>query len=172
MNEEIAGSEKMETKQSVIDEPVLRMFIGEKNADYYISRWSKGNHTWNWAAFFFGLFWLGYRKMYKMIFLFLSISLLINLAPLNEEISTIYNNALSLGVAITLGIRGNYFYRQHAIKKIKKKLDESTSQKIWLEQVVLSGGGSWIGLLMSLLLLVVYLVLLITLFTFVEYINY
>ncbi|WP_457638579.1 DUF2628 domain-containing protein, partial [Persephonella sp.] len=45
-----------------------RLFIG-KNADYHIEKFKKFEETggalsWNWAAFFLGIVWMLYRKMY------------------------------------------------------------------------------------------------------------
>lgn len=50
----------------------LQLSIG-KNVDYYMGKWRKHPRPeqksgWNWAAFFFGIYWMGYRKMYASMF--------------------------------------------------------------------------------------------------------
>ena len=41
----------------------------DETTKYYLNAFEKleqeGKHTWNWAAFFFNVAWLGYRKMYR-----------------------------------------------------------------------------------------------------------
>src|SRR5690625_5626540 len=48
------------------------LFVG-KNSDYYKRKWENMNpkrngFSFNVAAFFLTLYWLGYRKMYKLVF--------------------------------------------------------------------------------------------------------
>jgi Protein of unknown function (DUF2628). len=57
-----------------IDDPdeEVRAFV-QRNADYYLRKWSKTPDPgkgigWNWAAFFLPYFWLGYRKQYVALF--------------------------------------------------------------------------------------------------------
>ena len=56
--------------------------IGEKNADFYLSRFhhfdSNGvRPSWNWPAFFFTFYWLLYRKMglFALVYVLLPIPL-------------------------------------------------------------------------------------------------
>lgn len=56
------------------------IFIDE-NASRYMELFSKHKDkkvffSWNWSAFFFNVYWMFYRKMYKYALLFLMISLL------------------------------------------------------------------------------------------------
>lgn len=37
-----------------------------------------GEHTWNWAAFFFGGAWMAYRKMYLYAFLYVLVTGILN----------------------------------------------------------------------------------------------
>src|SRR4051794_37527119 len=44
------------------DNDLLKAFVGEKKHSYYLGKWDKNEHrSWNWAAFFGTLLWLGYR---------------------------------------------------------------------------------------------------------------
>jgi len=47
-------------------EDEMWMFIGD-NAEFYIDKWRTAKNPkvyarWNWATFFAGMFWFGYRK--------------------------------------------------------------------------------------------------------------
>jgi hypothetical protein len=59
------------------DEELVKRFIG-KNSDYYLKKWSSSKNPekrsgMNWAAFFFNVIWLAYRKMYKYAFVYIGI---------------------------------------------------------------------------------------------------
>lgn len=55
-------------------EPELRAFVGA-NAPYYLRAWNGTGRRFNFAAFFFGVAWLAYRKMYGLTFLFVLLGL-------------------------------------------------------------------------------------------------
>lgn len=153
------------------DEYFLRSFIGEKKQDYYLQKWTKGKKSWNWAAFFLSFFWLGYRKMYKYIFLFLGIFLIIDLAVSIFGIDdTIFNNVIGIAIAVTLGISGNDLYRQHALKKIRESMEMNNNDKLQ-EEIKSRGGGSWLGVLVAVGLLIVYLLIALVIFTFIPTFN-
>lgn len=159
--------------QPDIDTHLLRFFIGEKKQHYYIRKWSKGVNSWNWAAFFFSVFWLGYRKMYKQIIfimgIFLITDLFVTILGLDD---TILNNAISFAVAFTLGITGNNFYRLYALKKIREMMKGSTIDPNLLQKdIQIRGGTSWKGIFTTLGLFVVYVLIAMAIFTFVPSIN-
>lgn len=72
------GVNNMEDKHTVtlnkeapdITEEEIWYFIGQ-HQDYYMPIWKvprpDRHASWNWPAFLFGIYWFGYRKMYKMI---------------------------------------------------------------------------------------------------------
>ena len=155
------------------EEHLLRLFIGEKKQDYYLQKWTKGKNSWNWAAFFLSFFWLGYRKMYKYIFLFLGIFLIIDLAISIFGIDdTVLNNVIGIAVAVTLGISGNNLYRQHALKKIRESMEMNNNDNdILQEEIKIRGGGSWLGVLVAVGLLIVYLLIALVIFTFIPTFN-
>jgi len=159
--------------QPDIDNHLLRFFIGEKKQHYYIRKWSKGVNSWNWAAFFFSLFWLGYRKMYKQVLLIIGVFLVIDLAVTLLGIdNTIPNSVIGLASAFTFGITGNNFYRLHALKKIREMMHGSIIDPNLLQkEIQLSGGVSWKGVFTTLGLFVVYVSIAMTIFTFVPSIN-
>jgi large-conductance mechanosensitive channel len=155
-----------------LDDPLLKLFVGEKKGDYYLGKWSKGDRSWNWAAFFLSYFWLGYRKMYKPILLIMAFFLVMNLvfALLGIDFSKV-NSAIGTGVAFTFGMWGNYFYRQHASKKIKEIVEMHHNQETAVSEVKLRGGGSWKGVMVSLGIFTGYILLSMAIFFFVPAIN-
>lgn len=74
-----------------------------KNIDYYASKFEKikstgSKITWNWAAFFFNVYWMLYRKMYVQA----GISFLIYLIC-----------PIPFVVQIVIGLYANYMYLNH-----------------------------------------------------------
>lgn len=160
-------------RNHVDDDHHLKLFIGEKKQHYYIQKWSKGLNSWNWASFFFSLIWLGYRKMYKTIFLILGIFIVIDLIVAILGIDNgVLDNALGFVVSCTLGICGNYLYQLHALKRIRALRNENlTNSELLLDEIQLSGGPSWKGAFASLGLLSIYVLIALCIFSFVPVLN-
>ncbi len=131
-----------------------RNFIG-KNSDYYLQKWGFTNGvvtketSWNWAAFFFGIFWLGYRKMYRYIIIFLAsflaLDLLLLLLNVNVAFLCAMDQAIGIGISITLGLFGNYFYYLHGRRKIRELKTAKLTNKRDLARI---GGTSGLGVLL------------------------
>ncbi len=68
--------------------------------------------SWNWAAFFGGLPWLVYRRLYKIALSILGINLIMGLLPLAVAFLT------SIFIAIFLGAFGTTLYLQFIEKRI------------------------------------------------------
>ncbi|MFJ7825436.1 DUF2628 domain-containing protein [Psychrobacillus sp. NPDC096623] len=161
-----------EKNQPDHDNQNLKLFIGEKKQHYYIRKWSKMN-SWNWASFFFSLFWLGYRKMYKSIFLILGIFIVIDLvvAILGMD-DAILDNAIGFAVSCTLGICGNNLYRLHALKRIRELRDDNlTNPELLLDEIQLNGGTSWKGAFASVGFFSIYVLIAMCIFSFVPALN-
>ena len=99
----------------------LEAFV-ERNIEYYEEKW-KNEYSWNWAAFFLTFLWLGYRKMYGVIFGFVGLNLLIDFISyfVTHEIysstsSTIMSIIFFIIPSTVLGYTGNYFYTRQAEK--------------------------------------------------------
>jgi hypothetical protein len=96
--------------RDTVTEAEFATFIG-RNSGAYLSRFRRFSvlghdnftPTWNWAAFFFGPFWMFYRKMY----MWAVIALLVHFIP--------WVNFLFW---IGWGIVGYYLYYKHAKNKI------------------------------------------------------
>ena len=139
----------------------LRLFVGEKS-DYYINKWNKtkNGRSWNWAAFFAGLFWVGYRKMYKVILIAFGIFILFDIIALfmDNELVDALNYGISMGLAITFGSFGNYFYFTSAKRKIQKVKDtKSNNPELQSQEIQKSGGGSWKGVFITFAMFVLYI---------------
>jgi tetratricopeptide (TPR) repeat protein len=118
----------------------LRLFVKE-NQDYYLSKWRLMDNadgiasiiSWNWAAFLFGVFWLGFRRMYLYTFLWLLFfSLAIYLSNL-QVISDSRLRLLGLLIWVALPLVGNHVYRLHVDRKlagIKLKYPDERTQDI------------------------------------------
>lgn len=140
-----------------VDKMLLKAFVGEKKESYYINKWEKNEQrSWNWAAFFASLFWLGYRKMYKSILwillLFLIVDIIIAFIGID---STRIDQYIGLAVAGALGISGNVEYKKFGERKIKQ-LEKEYSDERLLQEVQRRGGTSWKGVWLTLFLVFVY----------------
>ncbi|WP_052342626.1 DUF2628 domain-containing protein [Bacillus sp. EB01] len=115
---------------------------------------------WNWAAFFAGMFWLGYRKMYKIVLIILGAFLAFDIISLiiNNPILDEMNYSIGIVTSVILGMSGNYYYYKNAqdkIKNVKNLLPHNpTGQEDALRK---QGGSSWGGVFIVLGLFVVYL---------------
>ena len=64
-------SELKATVEITNQESLYRAFVGSKNQNYYVERFSQFDQaggakaTWNWPAFFVTFYWLLYRKMWQ-----------------------------------------------------------------------------------------------------------
>lgn len=109
-------------------------FVG-RNSVYYIRAFRKieeGYTSWNWAAFFFNWFWLGYRKMIKEAIIIFVITGIIGFVAgivagsygliKNKETFIAYMDTIGLItwliLALFLGFYGNSLYYRHVKRKI------------------------------------------------------
>ncbi|MBM7716127.1 uncharacterized protein YacL [Bacillus thermophilus] len=139
----------------------LEAFVG-RNIEYYEEKW-KNEYSWNWAAFFLTFLWLGYRKMYGVIFGFVGLNLLIDfiLYFVTHEIysttsSTIMSIIFFIIPSTVLGYTGNYFYKRQAEKNIiyLNKLNYDTSES--MSELRKKGGVSSIGLMLAIKIMMMY----------------
>lgn len=88
------------------NEEQIKLYIG-KGADNYIKKWKEGK-KFNIAAFLFGIIWLGYRGMYKVILCILLILSLLDILVLFIEIDFVIFAGII--IELILGFFGNYLY--------------------------------------------------------------
>lgn len=112
-----------ETNTSVLSDGMKQ--VVQKNTYYYETKWnsvtnpSKEN-TWNWAAFFFTLFWLPYRKMYKAFAILAIIEILLNIPSYFVDIPWWTNIILLAAVSFAFGRFGNRMYYNHTANIVHK----------------------------------------------------
>ena len=123
---------------------ILSLFI-QKNQDFYEKKFKKMEETgksisWNWAAFFMGIYWMIYRKMYFKAAAFL----LLNIIATNTPHIGIY---LNTAVLVGIGIFGNALYLDHVEEKIEKAKIIFPHNK---EEVLAKRGGTNLPLVVGL----------------------
>lgn len=136
----------------------LELFAG-KNSAYYLKRWQvKINHvseiSWNWAGFILGIYWLGYRKMYKPVFIIFGIYLANDLLLYTLDARRV---SVGLFIQFAVGLYANMWYFKAGIKKIKEAEAASSDLEVIHEQLRVSGGTSWKGVLFVIALTALYL---------------
>jgi len=106
-----------------VEDEAIAAFVG-KNYSYYQKKWAaaaakKSPMSWNWAAFFLGIIWLVYRKMYGLA------AIIVAILVLDVVIETYFPLPESLGRAVTWAVAalfgwfGNSWYKSHVEKKVK-----------------------------------------------------
>ena len=103
------------THQSKKDE-LYAAFIGKKYQSYYQEKFQnlealKPKGGFNIAAFLIGPIWLFYRKMYAYGFIYIAFMIIYGIFADFVEISDSTDRAISIAVAVTLGLSGNGLYK-------------------------------------------------------------
>jgi hypothetical protein len=147
----LAVSAITETSVTVREE-LLRLFVGT-NYEYYARKWRKAEQrkskrSWNWAAWFFTLGWMAYRRMYRYCWIFIGIILVEQVFELAFGVPATVSNAVNLGIAGTYGWCGNSWYKRHCEKKLKEIAPSGMAVEAARIEVVREGGtniGAAIG---------------------------
>ncbi len=156
-----------------LGETNVEIFVGTKYP-YYNRKWkkSKGNKpSWNFAAFFLSMFWMGYRKMYMPVILMLTLFFVTDLViyflndrQLTDSMVNATDSSITAGISIMLGLYGNYFYYIHTRKKINAIESEGLPDEQRKTKLRNQGQTSWLGVLFVVIGLLVYGFLSATLF--------
>ena len=98
------------------------LFVGLKYESYYQAQFEKITPKkqyagFNIAAFFLGVVWLFYRKMYS--YGFMSIGLIVVIGMV-EIILGIESSGANIGLAVAFGMFGNTLYKYHVDHQIAK----------------------------------------------------
>ncbi|WP_053073761.1 DUF2628 domain-containing protein [Bacillus sp. LL01] len=148
-------------------EEALREFVGP-NDDYYCEKWGLEvgsevrKQSWNWAAFFLSISWMGYRKMYFHIFVIFLIFLLLDGIMYSAGTPSKFDYLIGIGTGAFLGVLGNYLYYIHSSKKIEKHQQNGNYN---LDSIRTSGGKSILGIFVAVSMVIIYSI--ITTFIFV-----
>jgi hypothetical protein len=150
----------------VNDKDRLIVLIGESKKDKYLLKFGMRVYdnssktlpsfpklSWNWSAFFAGLLWMGYRKMYMELFIFYILSLLPYIF-----FPKMSNNADAIITTIQwilFGLMANLLYFFCCKRKITRIKKLNLSMYDELELLNQTGGTSVAGIFISLLTLVI-----------------
>lgn len=98
------------------------LFVGAKYASYYQAQFEKITPKkqyagFNIAAFFLGVVWLFYRKMYSYGFMAIGLIVAIGIVEILLEIES---SGANIGLAVAFGMFGNTLYRHHVDQQIAK----------------------------------------------------
>lgn len=120
-----------------MQESYRETFVGEKYQKYYQSRFYQINNKngFNVAAFFLGIFWLLYRKMYLYSFVFFALFILYCFIPTSSSV----DRGIAIGITIGMGAGGNGIYKNFVDQKIKKIISLQPNN---LEQELREQGGT------------------------------
>jgi len=123
------------------------LFIGKRH-EYYIKKWAilkirGGSISWNWAAFIFGIGWIAYRKMYAYAFVVVGLLCLETLCEMAFPIPANISNGIAIGVWLSFGLYGNYWYRLHSGKLIREIVATFPAHQIQGE--LIKKGGTSLG---------------------------
>ncbi|TCB67741.1 DUF2628 domain-containing protein [Acinetobacter sp. ANC 4178] len=132
------------------------VFVGAKYQAYYQQQFDRITPKrqyagFNIAAFFFGVIWLFYRKMYS--YGFLAIGLIVMIGVI-ETLLDINGLGSTVGLSIAFGVFGNTLYKQHVDKQIAKiRQHVNADFTVELER---RGGTSFVAGLIPFPLLIVF----------------
>lgn len=103
-----------------MQESYRETFVGEKYQKYYQSRFYQINNKngFNVAAFFLGIFWLLYRKMYLYSFIFFALFILYCFIPTSSSV----DRGIAIGITIGMGAGEMEYIKILLIRKLKKSL--------------------------------------------------
>ena len=121
---------------------VRERLIGSKT-EYYLPRFEKmetlNSFTdWNWAAFFFGFWWMLYRKMY----VFGAVALVVT-----ELLSMLTIPGLGLLVSLAVGVVGNFLYMKDINNRTDKAMDmQPEEREVFIQK---NSGTGWTGVVIA-----------------------
>ena len=133
---------------------LLAVFVGDNYA-FYARKWTvsdrfSGIFSWNWAAFFLGLFWLAYRKMYLYCGVVIALAMLVTgiaqFLRLPPETVQTWQLHVAPVFSMLLGLFGNRLYKEHAQRKIRQITATADPQQAPL-QLARQGGASMVSVL-------------------------
>ena len=106
----------------------------------------------NWAAFWLGLFWLLYRKMYRVFWITLGV--LTGITVLEALVARgdpprLLDSIIALAAATFFGTFGTHLYYVHARRRIAGL---TTVGEVDSQALAGAGGVSWVGVLIFLAL--------------------
>jgi hypothetical protein len=147
---------------------LFRLYF-QRNSDYYIEQMEgfeqNGKYTFSVKAFFLGIFWMSYRKMYKTILIIVAIILaqsfleeaMLTYGVMSESTYLIIDKISMLIWGFVIGSISNKLYISKCKKDINKILSHHSNEEGINEEIKRKGGVNWAApfVLLVLLLLAV-----------------
>jgi hypothetical protein len=133
-------------------------FIG-KNSYFYLDKWKTHSDSklkgWNWAAAFFSIEWMAYRKMYVEALLYFLIVVTVSVTiGMTFDVLRVNvgfdSNLVGQTFRILAGIFGNAIYRKKALRVLRKTINKSEAEKLACLQA--KGGVSIAGVVVCLVI--------------------
>lgn len=122
------------------------LFVG-KNAGFYRLRWSVPGQgatpSWNWAAFFLGLSWMAYRKMWRYATIVLGVTMLITFGEYLFDVSDEFAWFTTLIMVLAFGAYGNHAYQLHVREKVRSIMATVPPERVAAE--LARQGGTTVG---------------------------
>lgn len=148
-------------RHSAVTDLHIQTFVGD-NYEYYRAKWQKSADnnnnpmSWNWAAFFLGVVWLVYRKMYNYALIFVGLIALDMLIETFYPLPDFMGNVVNIVIALAFGFYGNALYQMHVNQKTGEIVSMSPPDQVEPElkaQGGVNNPAAW-GLGLCLILLV------------------
>jgi hypothetical protein len=149
----------------------FEIFFGE-SGEYYLGKLDQNEQgkriNFNLPAFFFGIFWFLYRRMYLQAFIILAFIYIYSIIEQFLWGNYLYNSDFATGIylidsllfASFTGFFGNWIYINHAKRKIRKLLTKFESDELLLKKNLKKAGGtSHVWVLLGLCLIIVIYIL-------------
>ena len=145
-------------------EEYYKEFFGGED-EYYLNIVRSYNNgrklIFNPYAFFLGLFWMLYRKMYRTIFIWFLIVIVIEIIVgflydhylISDKVYTAYDYGSRFLSGSILGFFGNKFYKKEAERKISKIVANTVSEEEIMTEIGNKGGTTLIPHLIIVIIL-------------------
>lgn len=128
-------------------EELVGVFVG-KNYSYYARKWEEAGEPtrkskFNWAAFFLGLGWMAYRKMYRNSLIYVAAIVLLSIwEAVAGDFPPAVSHALDLAIPLVVAMQANRWYRRHVEQKLALLAPEDECDAQCTERLARAGGTS------------------------------
>lgn len=132
------------TSSYLSDDDKKERFVGEKYEAYYKEKFElitaiKHTSGFNIGAFFLGPIWLFYRKMYVYGAIYIAFVMVSEMLTSIFELHQSIDRAISIALAVIMGLAGNTLYKYFVEKRIKIITENHASN---VAEVLAEKGGT------------------------------
>ena len=154
-----------DTNRTWLTKEEAETFVG-KNDFFYLGKWRKYSEStfkgWNWAAFFFGISWMAYRRMYTealLYYLFIAFAGVLIVVTFGAIGIRVNGDLLRSILQLFVVIFGNAIYRKKALRVLRKTIHLSETDRLSVLEA--KGGTSVAGVICCILLQIAFAFLLV-----------